>query len=121
MKKRILSSTMLVLLSGCATFSDTVSQDVETQTVEATAEQVSSNATDLSDGLVHTLSAELMTHQGGTMAARDYVVMQAKRACDSLGKELYIDKLTSETTWRGGRADLAFACVEKNDPRLKSE
>ena len=64
-------------------------------------------------------SVELMTYQGGTNGAREYVVAQAKQACDSINQEVYIEKLTSETTWRGGRAELTFACVDKSDSRLK--
>lgn len=47
------------------------------------------------------------------MGAREYVVAQAKQACDSINQEVYIENLTSETTWRGGRAELTFACVDK--------
>ena len=67
----------------------------------------------------NTLSVELMTYQGGTNGAREYVVAQAKQACDSINQEVYIENLTSETTWRGGRAELTFACVDKSDSRLK--
>lgn len=62
---------------------------------------------------------QLMTYQGGTNGAREYVVAQAKQACDSINQEVYIENLTSETTWRGGRAELTFACVDKSDSRLK--
>ena len=73
----------------------------------------------VTDGQLHTLSVELMTYQGGTNGAREYVVAQAKQACDSINQEVYIENLTSETTWRGGRAELTFACVDKSDSRLK--
>lgn len=82
---------------------------------EAPAANASAPA--VTDGQLHTLSVELMTYQGGTNGAREYVVAQAKQACDSINQEVYIENLTSETTWRGGRAELTFACVDKSDSR----
>ena len=118
MKRLGVIAASLVLISGCAAYNDggtpeSVS-DAATETPSAAG-----GSSSVADGDLHTLSVELMTYQGGTAGAREYVVMQAKQACDSLNKEVYIDKLSSQTTWRGGMAELTFACVDKDDPRLK--
>ena len=111
MKRFGVIGAALLLLSGCA------ANDTETPSNLEGA--VSEAAPAVTDGQLHTLSVELMTYQGGTNGAREYVVAQAKQACDSINQEVYIENLTSETTWRGGRAELTFACVDKSDSRLK--
>ena len=117
MKRLSVLGAFLLLLSGCAALDATA----PTETAAPNQEEAATPSSDLTDGKNHTLAVELEAYQGGSTAARDYVVVQAKQACDALKKELYIDNLASETTWRGGRAEVTFACVEKNDPRLKSE
>ncbi len=108
----------LLLLMGCAAGTDPdLSTGIKAGETEA-AEEVTAEAPIVSDEEAHTLSVELMTFQGGTSGAREYVVAQAKRACDSINKEVYIEQLTSQPTWRGGIAEVTFRCVEKNDPRL---
>lgn len=111
----------LLLLMGCAAGTDPdLSTGINAGETEA-AEEVTEAAAEapiVSDEEAHTLSVELMTFQGGTSGAREYVVAQAKRACDSINKEVYIEQLTSQPTWRGGIAEVTFRCVEKNDPRL---
>lgn len=118
MKRLGVIAASLVLISGCAAYNDAGTpesgSDAATETPAA-----ADGSSPVTDGELHTLSVELMTYQGGTAGAREYVVMQAKQACDSLGKEVYIDKLNFQTTWRGGMAELTFACVDKDDPRLK--
>ncbi|WP_308774106.1 hypothetical protein [uncultured Bilophila sp.] len=119
MKRFGVIGAALLLLSGCAA-DDTGTPSSLGETVsEAPAADASALA--VTEGKMHTLSVELMTYQGGTNGAREYVVAQAKQACDSIDQEVYIENLTSETTWRGGRAELTFACVDKNDPRLKNK
>ena len=110
----------LVLISGCAAYNDAGTPESGS---DAAAEMPTSGgeSSPATDGELHTLSVELMTYQGGTAGAREYVVTQAKQACDSINKEVYIDNLTSQTTWRGGMAELTFACVNKDDPRLKDQ
>ena len=111
MKRFGVIGAALLLLSGCA------ANDTEPPSNLEGAANASAPA--VTDGQLHTLSVELMTYQGGTNGAREYVVAQAKQACDSINQEVYIENLTSETTWRGGRAELTFACVDKSDSRLK--
>jgi len=113
MKRFGVIGAALLLLSGCA------ANDTETPSNLEGAVSEAPSAPAVTDGQLHTLSVELMTYQGGTNGAREYVVAQAKQACDSINQEVYIEKLTSETTWRGGRAELTFACVDKSDSRLK--
>lgn len=115
MKRFGVIGAALLLLSGCAANDTGTPSNLEG--AEAPAADASAPA--VTDGQMHTLSVELMTYQGGTNGAREYVVAQAKQACDSINQEVYIESLTSETTWRGGRAELTFACVDKNDSRLK--
>ena len=110
MKRFGVIGAALLLLSGCAANDTENPSNLEGAVSEAPA---------ATDGQMHTLSVELMTYQGGTNGAREYVVAQAKQACDSINQEVYIENLTSETTWRGGRAELTFACVDKSDSRLK--
>ena len=124
MKRFGVIGAALLLLSGCAA-NDTAPSRFDTGTPSnlegAVSEAPAANASApaVTDGQLHTLSVELMTYQGGTNGAREYVVAQAKQACDSINQEVYIENLTSETTWRGGRAELTFACVDKSDSRLK--
>ena len=113
MKRFGVIGAALLLLSGCAANDTESPSNLEGAVSEAPAANVSA------PGQLHTLSVELMTYQGGTNGAREYVVAQAKQACDSINQEVYIENLTSETTWRGGRAELTFACVDKSDSRLK--
>lgn len=117
MKRFGVIGAALLLLSGCAANDTEPPSNLEGAVSEAPAANVSAPA--VTDGQLHTLSVELMTYQGGTNGAREYVVAQAKQACDSINQEVYIENLTSETTWRGGRAELTFACVDKSDSRLK--
>ena len=116
MKRFGVIGAALLLLSGCAANDTEPPSNLEGAVSEAPAANASAAVT---DGQLHTLSVELMTYQGGTNGAREYVVAQAKQACDSINQEVYIENLTSETTWRGGRAELTFACVDKSDSRLK--
>ena len=114
MKRFGVIGAALLLLSGCA------ANDTENPSnLEGAVPAANASAPAVTDGQLHTLSVELMTYQGGTNGAREYVVAQAKQACDSINQEVYIEKFTSETTWRGGRAELTFACVDKSDSRLK--
>ena len=111
----------LLFLGGCAAGTDPgLSAGTEAGEMQVTEEvtETAAEAPSVSDEEAHTLSAELMTFQGGTAGAREYVVAQAKRACDSINKEVYIEQLTSQPTWRGGIAEVTFRCVEKDDPRL---
>ena len=117
MKRFGVIGAALLLLSGCAANDTGTPSNLEGAVSEAPAANTSAPA--VTDGQMHTLSVELMTYQGGTNGAREYVVAQAKQACDSINQEVYIESLTSETTWRGGRAELTLACVDKNDSRLK--
>ena len=117
MKRFGVIGAALLLLSGCAANDTENPSNLEGAVSEAPAANASAPA--VTDGQLHTLSVELMTYQGGTNGAREYVVAQAKQACDSINQEVYIEKLTSETTWRGGRAELTCACVAKSDSRLK--
>ena len=117
MKRFGVIGAALLLLSGCAANDTETPSNLEGAVSEAPAANASAPA--VTDGQLHTLSVELMTYQGGTNGAREYVVAQAKQACDSINQEVYIENLTSETTWRGGRAELTFVCVDKSDSRLK--
>ena len=117
MKRFGVIGAALLLLSGCAANDTGTPSNLEGAVSEAPAANASAPA--VTDGQMHTLSVELMTYQGGTNGAREYVVAQAKQACDSINQEVYIESLTSVTRWRGGRAELTFACVDKNDSRLK--
>ena len=117
MKRFGVIGAALLLLSGCAANDTGTPSNLEGAVSEAPSADASGPA--VTDGKLHTLSVELMTYQGGTSGAREYVVAQAKQACDSINQEVYIENLTSETTRRGGRAELTFACVDKNDSRLK--
>lgn len=123
MKKLCMIGVLLVFLSGCVAGTDPglpAGPEAGGQvTTEETNETAASPA--VSDADSHTLSAELMTFQGGTSGAREYVVAQAQRACESITKEVYIEKLTSQPTWRGGVAEVIFRCVDKDDPRLKEQ
>lgn len=123
MKKICMIGSLLVLLSGCVAGTDpglpAGPETGEQVTTEETNKTAASPA--VSDADSHTLSAELMTFQGGTSGAREYVVAQAQRACESINKEVYIEKLTSQPTWRGGVAEVIFRCVDKDDPRLKEQ
>ena len=112
MKRLGVIGALLVLLSGCA-----ASNGAETP--ESVAAPAGESGGPVTDGQLHTLSVELLTYQGGTTGAREYVVTQARQACDSIKKEVYIETLSSQPTWRGGSAELTFACVDKDDPRLK--
>lgn len=109
----VASGLFLLLLAGCA------ASDVSPSAPEKNAD--ANIAADSENDGMHKLSAELSTAQGGTETARDYVMLQAKQACESIKKEVYVENLASETTWRGGRAEVTFACVEKGDPRLKQK
>ena len=104
MKRFGVIGAALLLLSGCAANDTGTPSSLEGAVSEAPAANASAPA--VTDGQMHTLSVELMTYQGGTNGAREYVVAQAKQACDSINQEVYIESLTSETTWRGGRAEL---------------
>lgn len=73
---------------------------------EAPAANASAPA--VTDGQLHTLSVELMTYQGGTNGAREYVVAQAKQACDSINQEVYIENLTSENHMARGQGRVDF-------------
>ncbi len=119
MKRLGVIGIALLLLSGCAA-NDTGTPSNLDEAVSSDTSAADASAPTVTDGEMHTLSVELMTYQGGTNGAREYIVAQAKQACDSINQEVYIENLTSETTWRGGRAELTFACVDKNDPRLKN-
>ena len=119
MKRLCVIGAALLLLSGCAADDTASPSNLGEAVSDAPAADASAPA--VTDGEMHTLSVELMTYQGGTNGAREYVVAQAKQACDSINQEVYIESLTSETTWRGGRAELTFACVDKNDPRAKNK
>lgn len=118
MKRFGVIGAALLLLSGCAA-NDTGTPSLDEAVSDVPAADASAPA--VTEGEMHTLSVELMTYQGGTNGAREYIVAQAKQACDSINQEVYIENLTSETTWRGGRAELTFACVDKNDPRVKNK
>lgn len=118
MKRFGVIGAALLLLSGCGANDTATPSNLEEAVSDAPAEASTPAVT---DGEMHTLSVELMTYQGGTNGAREYIVAQAKQACDSINQEVYIENLTSETTWRGGRAELTFACVDKNDPRVKNK
>ena len=107
----------LTLLSGCAGMSG--GEEAPAVSEEETASQVMDVPT-ISDSDSHTLSVELTPYQGGAVGAREYVVIQAKHACDASGKALLIEDIVSETTWRGGTAQLTFSCVAKDDPRLQN-
>ena len=59
---------------------------------------------------IHTLSAELTTYEGGSAGARAFVSMQAQKICEAMGKQIDIEDITSQTTWRGGSATVSFYC-----------
>lgn len=108
----------LALLSGCGASTESPVPAAPDTAVETTPPAPTPTVSDTES---HTLSVELMTYQGGTEGARQYVVIQAKQACDSINKAVYIEDLISETTWRGGMAQVRFICVDKDDPRLKEQ
>lgn len=80
MKRFGVIGAALLLLSGCAANDTESPSNLEGAVSEAPAANASAPA--VTDGQLHTLSVELMTYQGGTNGAREYVDSQAKQACD---------------------------------------
>ena len=74
MKRFGVIGAALLLLSGCAANDTAPPSNLEGAVSEAPAANASAPA--VTDGQLHTLSVELMTYQGGTNGAREYVVAQ---------------------------------------------